>query len=77
MQIPTATIGNADEGAEIKVRVLQADGVVESRTIKIGIKSELSAEVKDGLKEQEQVVIGEIVAKVHATTSALSARKGR
>ncbi|MEI6413894.1 MAG: efflux RND transporter periplasmic adaptor subunit [Pseudomonadota bacterium] len=77
LQIPTATIGNADEGAEIKVRVLQANGVVESRAIKIGIKSELSAEVKDGLKEQEQVVIGEIVAKVHATTSALSARKGR
>ena len=58
--IPAAAIGNASEGAEIKVQVLKADGSVEQRTIKIGIKSEISAEVTDGLKEKEQVVIGEI-----------------
>jgi macrolide-specific efflux system membrane fusion protein len=73
--IPVAAIGNASEGAAIKVRVLKADGSVELRAIKIGIKSELSAEVTDGLKEKEQVVIGEIAAK-GSTTSALSARKG-
>jgi macrolide-specific efflux system membrane fusion protein len=73
--IPVAAIGNAGEGAETKVRVLKADGTVEQRTIKIGIKSELSAEVKDGLKEKEQVVIGETTTRVN-TTSALSARKG-
>ena len=47
--IPTAAIGNASEGAEIKVQVLKADGSVELRAIKIGIKSEISAEVTDGL----------------------------
>ena len=41
----------------IKVQVLKADGSVEPRAIKIGIKSEISAEVTDGLKEKEQVVI--------------------
>ena len=35
---------------------------VELRPIKIGIKSEISAEVTDGLKEKEQVVIGQITA---------------
>ena len=55
--IPVAAIGNAGEGAQIKVQVLKADGSVESRPIKIGIKSEISAEVTDGLKEKEQVVI--------------------
>jgi macrolide-specific efflux system membrane fusion protein len=76
MLIPVAAIGNAGEGAETKVRVLKADGTVEQRTIKIGIKSEISAEVKDGLKEKEQVIIGETTAQGIKTSSALSARKG-
>ena len=73
--IPVAAIGNAGEGAEIKVQVLKADGTIELRTIKIGIKSEISAEVTDGLKEKEHVVIGKITSQDN-TTSALSARKG-
>ena len=55
--------------------MLKADGTVELRAIKIGIKSELSAEVTDGLKEKERVVLGENTAKGNPTTSALSARK--
>ena len=74
--VPVAAIGNASEGAATKVRVLKSDGTIELRAIKIGIKSELSAEVTDGLKEKELVVIGENTAKGNATTSALSARKG-
>jgi len=74
--IPAAAIGNAGEGAETKVQVLKTDGTVEQRTIKIGIKSEISAEVKDGLKEKELVVIGQNTAQGRKTTSALSARKG-
>ena len=56
--IPTAAVGNASEGATINVRVLNADGNIEVRAITIGIKSELSAEVTDGLKEKERVVLG-------------------
>jgi macrolide-specific efflux system membrane fusion protein len=74
--IPAAAIGNASEGAEVKVRVLKSDGTVEQRAIKVGIKSEISAQVTDGLQEQERIVIGEITAKGGKTTSALSARKG-
>jgi macrolide-specific efflux system membrane fusion protein len=74
--IPGAAIGNAGEGAATKVRVLKADGSVELRPIKIGIKSEISAQVTDGLKEKEQIVVGQTTAKGNKTTSALSARKG-
>jgi macrolide-specific efflux system membrane fusion protein len=74
--IPAAAIGNAGEGAEVKVRVLKTDGTVEQRAIKIGIKSEISVEVKDGLKEKELLVIGQNTAQGSKTTSALSARKG-
>jgi macrolide-specific efflux system membrane fusion protein len=73
--IPTAAINNASEGATITVQVLKDDGTVEPRTIRIGIKSEISAEVTDGLKENERVVLGKI-ATPGKTTSALSARKG-
>ena len=73
--IPTAAIGNASEGAEIKVQVLKPDGSVELRAIKIGIKSEISAEVTEGLAEKEQVVIRAITPQA-STKSALSSRKG-
>jgi macrolide-specific efflux system membrane fusion protein len=73
--IPTAAIGNASEGARIQVRVLKADGGVELRTIKIGVKSEIAAQVTEGLKEGEQVVIGEIKAK-DPTKSAPGLKKG-
>jgi membrane fusion protein, macrolide-specific efflux system len=74
--IPVAAIGNAGEGAETKVRVLKAGGTVELRAVKIGIKSEIFAEVKEGLQEKEQVVVGESTAQGNTSKSALSARKG-
>jgi macrolide-specific efflux system membrane fusion protein len=73
--VPAAAIGNAGEGTDARVQVLKDDGSVESRAIKIGIKSEISAEVTDGLKEKERVVTGKINAP-GSTTSALSTRKG-
>jgi macrolide-specific efflux system membrane fusion protein len=74
--VPAAAIGNALEGSATKVQVLKADGSVEVRPIKIGIKSEISAEVTDGLKEKEQVVIRAISAAGTPTKSPLTARKG-
>jgi macrolide-specific efflux system membrane fusion protein len=73
--VPVAAVGNAAENTTTTTRVLKADGTVERRVITIGIKSEIVAEVKDGLTEGEQVVVGEPTAKGRAT-SALSARKG-
>jgi macrolide-specific efflux system membrane fusion protein len=73
--IPVAAIGNASKGVQIKVQVLKADGSVELRTVKIGIKSEISAEVTDGLKEKEQVVIREITAQGNTKSTKLSVGK--
>jgi macrolide-specific efflux system membrane fusion protein len=75
--IPTAAVGNAAEGTEIKVHVLKEDNSIEIRAIKIGIKGEISTEVKEGLNENELVVIGGIIEKpTTQTQSALSGRKG-
>jgi macrolide-specific efflux system membrane fusion protein len=76
LMIPTSVIGNAGEGTETKVQVLKANGKVEQRTIRIGIKSEIMTEVKAGLKEKEKVVIREITTKGKAK-SALSSGSGR
>jgi macrolide-specific efflux system membrane fusion protein len=74
--IPAAAVGNAAEGSAIKVQVLKPDGSLEVRPIRIGIKSEISAEVTDGLKEKEQVVIREITATGSTSKSPLTTRKG-
>ena len=74
--VPVAAVGNAAEGVETQVRVRKPDGTVERRTITIGIKSELVAEVRKGLEENDQVVIGESNPEGKKTTSALSSRKG-
>jgi len=73
--IPAAAIGNANEGSQINVRVLKSNGKVEARAIKIGIKSEIYAEITAGLQEKEQVIVGESAVK-GAKKSSLSARKG-
>jgi membrane fusion protein, macrolide-specific efflux system len=74
--VPAAAVGNAPEGSATKVQVLKPDGSIELRPIKIGIKSEISAEVTDGLKEKEQVVIRQVSATGTTTKSPLTARKG-
>ena len=41
------------------VRVLSADGSVEDRQVKVGIDNRVNAQILSGLKEGEQVIIGE------------------
>jgi macrolide-specific efflux system membrane fusion protein len=75
--VPAAAIGNANEGATISVQVLKADGSLESRTITIGIKSEIMAEVTAGLAEKEQIVLrGATTPAAPAPKSALTGRSG-
>jgi macrolide-specific efflux system membrane fusion protein len=74
--IPAAAVGNAPPGSQIKVQVLKPDGSIVLRPIKIGIKSEISAEVTEGLNEKEQVVIRQIAAAGTTTKSPLTTRKG-
>jgi len=75
--IPAAAIGNASPGATIEVQVLKADGSLEVRTITIGIKSEIMAEVTAGLAEKEQVVLKSLPTPAGAAPkSALTGRAG-
>jgi macrolide-specific efflux system membrane fusion protein len=73
--IPAAAVGTAEEGTEAQVQVLRPDGKVELRTIQLGIKSEISVEVKAGLQERERIVLRALSAPA-GKKSALTAQKG-
>jgi macrolide-specific efflux system membrane fusion protein len=73
--IPVAAIGNAMSNSAAMVRVLKANGDVESRAIKIGVKSEIVAEVTEGLQDKEQIILKEIKSK-NKPKNALSGQKG-
>jgi membrane fusion protein, macrolide-specific efflux system len=73
--VPVAAIGNAGAGSDTRLRVLGPDGAIEWRPVKVGIRSEIAAEIKNGLKEGERVVTGESRAG-GAKGSALTSRRG-
>jgi len=73
--LPASAVGNAAEGTQVKVQVLEEDGSLQSRLVTLGIKSELYAEVKAGLVEGERVVTGGLKAPA-ASRSPLNTRKG-
>lgn len=78
--VPTAVVGNASPGAKVEVQVLRADGTLEPRTIEMGIRSEIMAEVQRGLVEGDRVVLqmSKATPSARATTgSALTGRRGR
>jgi macrolide-specific efflux system membrane fusion protein len=75
LMVPTAAIGNANGGDEIQVQVLKPEGGVEPRTVRLGIKSEITTEIRSGLNDKERIVIREITAKTDAK-SLLGMRKG-
>jgi macrolide-specific efflux system membrane fusion protein len=72
--IPIAAVGSAASNSAILVRVLKPNGAVESRAIKIGVKSEIMAEVTEGLQEKEQIILKEIKTK-DKTKSSLGGQR--
>ncbi|MDP2731266.1 MAG: HlyD family efflux transporter periplasmic adaptor subunit [Dehalococcoidales bacterium] len=69
--VPNTAIGT--QGRQTFVRVLDADGTVEQRTIQTGITDYQSTEVTDGLSEGEQVVVPQGTA---TTTTTQQQRQG-
>jgi len=72
--IPVSAIGNAASNSAVLIRVLKPNGGVEPRAVKIGIRSEIMAEVTDGLAEKEQIILAEVKTG-KKTKSALAGQK--
>lgn len=56
--IPAAALGNKGKDGRYPVTVLR-DGHPEARTVRIGINNNVQAQVLDGLRAGEQVIVGD------------------
>jgi macrolide-specific efflux system membrane fusion protein len=74
--IPAAAVAGAAEHSQTTVQIMKADGTLERRAIRIGIKSELFAEVQGGLQEKERIVLRGMPVKGAGGKSALNSGAG-
>lgn len=66
--IPSLALGKKDRNGCYMVQVLGKDGKLQHRRVKIGLNNHLNAQVLEGLKLNEQIVIGQ--EKVEEKTSS-------
>jgi len=62
LTIPTSALGEQAADGSYTVRVADAQGQPQPRRITVGINNNVTAQVLDGLKEGEKVVVGEAAA---------------
>ena len=67
--VPAAALGNKTREGRYAVRVATAPGKVEEQQVRIGLNNNVQAEVVEGLREGQQVVIGEQVGGASAQTA--------
>ena len=68
LSIPSAALGERDRAGRTQVRVLNADGQAEPRTVKVGLNKNINAQILEGLAVGERVVVSE--APAAGTTAA-------
>jgi macrolide-specific efflux system membrane fusion protein len=59
LKVPLTALGEKDADGRYVVRVIGPDGAPQNRRVAIGLSNSSFAEVKDGLRVGEKVVIGE------------------
>ncbi len=69
LTIPSTALDKGGPGGYYQVRVLNAEQHIEERRVRIGLNNKVDAQVLDGLKEGEQVVIGEASATPASSTN--------
>ena len=69
LAIPANALGTGGKDGRYAVRVLQPDGSVQPRTVKIGLNNNVHAQVLSGLRAGEQVVVGEASATASSSGS--------
>ncbi|RKP46968.1 macrolide transporter subunit MacA [Trinickia fusca] len=68
LNIPVAALGAKDDKGTHTVRVLGADGALETRKVRLGINNNVKVQVLTGLKEGEHVVIGDVDIEDHPSS---------
>ncbi|WP_062787728.1 efflux RND transporter periplasmic adaptor subunit [Aquitalea pelogenes] len=69
LAIPANALGVHGKDGRYAVRVLQPDGSVQPRAVKIGLNNNVHAQVLSGLRAGEQVIVGEASATASSSSS--------
>jgi macrolide-specific efflux system membrane fusion protein len=72
LTVPSAALGPKMRDGSRMLRVLDGDGQPQPRKVVVGLDNNATAEIKSGVTEGEQVVVGEATA---ATAAAATARQ--
>jgi membrane fusion protein, macrolide-specific efflux system len=64
LMVPVAALGPRNADGSFPVRVLDAKGHAQQRSVQVGINNNVKVEIKDGLVEGDTVVIGDPVSAV-------------
>lgn len=64
LTIPVAALGARNSDGSYPVRVLDAKGQAQVRTVQVGINNNVKVQINDGLTEGDRVVIGDPVSAV-------------
>lgn len=67
LTIPAIALGEKDKDGRYAVRVVGRDGRPQVREVAIGLNNRSTAEVRDGLREGERVVVGEAAQSAEST----------
>ncbi|MCX7276868.1 MAG: efflux RND transporter periplasmic adaptor subunit [Burkholderiales bacterium] len=62
LAIPSAALGERDKQGRTMVRVLGPDGLATPRAVKVGLNNNIHAQILEGLKAGDQVVVSEAAA---------------
>lgn len=68
LTIPVGALGARQDDGRTTVQVLGADGRPQPRALRIGLNNNVAAQVLDGLKEGERVVLGNAAAPTASTS---------
>ncbi|MDO9402549.1 MAG: macrolide transporter subunit MacA [Polaromonas sp.] len=70
LTIPSSALGQRGRGGKTTVRVLNAEGKPEPREVKVGINNNVTAQITEGLKEGDKVIVSEAPAAGAAASGA-------
>lgn len=76
LTVPSAALQGRGRGGNYTVRVVDKDGKVEQRQVKVGINTNVTAQILSGLNEGEKVVVAEATAADRAARQQ-NAQQGR
>ena len=75
LTIPSSALEGRGRGGEYTVKVLDADGKPQPRQIKVGINTNVTAQVLEGLNEGDKVVVAQSTAETRAAAAERQAAR--